>query len=130
MRSIRDAQHRWQDLAGDLWVPPALVFSAKKPRRGGRASERFVQDDMHEIGSYLKLEEFDAEVASGGAKVTTANGSVVFVHRIDAELECVDENGGADVVKVFVCPVNSLVPILSALVNMPAAEMLLGTSLS
>jgi Bardet-Biedl syndrome 1 protein len=51
-------------------------------------------------------------------------------HRIDAELECVDENGGADVVKVYVCPVKSLVPILSALVNMPAAEMLLGTSLS
>ena len=51
-------------------------------------------------------------------------------HRMDAELECVDENGGADVVKIFVCPVQSCVPILSALVNMPASELLLGSSLS
>ena len=51
-------------------------------------------------------------------------------HRLDAELECIDENGGADVVKVYVCPINSLVPILSAMVNMPASELLLNTSLS
>ena len=48
-----------------------------------------------------------------------------LVHRIDAELECVDENGAADVVRVYVCPVNSVVPILSAFVNMPASEMLM-----
>ena len=53
-----------------------------------------------------------------------------LLHRIDAELECVDENGTADVVRVFVCPKTSLVPILSAIVNMPQSEMLLATSLS
>ena len=53
-----------------------------------------------------------------------------LVHRLDAELECVDENGTADVVRVYVCPKNSLVPILSAIVNMPQSEMLLATSVS
>ena len=49
-----------------------------------------------------------------------------LIHRIDAELECVDENGTADVVRVFVCPQKSVVPLLSAIVNMPTSEMLLG----
>ena len=31
----------------------------------------------------------------------------------------------ADVVRVYVCPLNSVVPILSAFVNMPASEMLM-----
>ena len=53
-----------------------------------------------------------------------------LVHRIDAELECVDENGTADVVRVFVCPHKSLVPLLSAIVNMPQSEMLLASSVS
>ena len=52
-----------------------------------------------------------------------------LVHRIDAELECIDENGGADTVRVFVCPLKSLVPILSALVNMPQSELLLGQAI-
>ena len=46
-------------------------------------------------------------------------------HRIDAELECIDENGTADSVRVFVCPVDSAVPILSAIVNMPQSEILM-----
>ena len=53
-----------------------------------------------------------------------------LVHRLDAELECVDENGTADVVRVFVCPHKSLVPLLSAIVNMPQSEMLLASSVS
>ena len=53
-----------------------------------------------------------------------------LVHRLDAELECVDENGTADVVRVFVCPHKSLVPLLSAIVNMPQSEMLLASSMS
>ena len=51
-----------------------------------------------------------------------------LVHRIDAELECIDENGTADVVRVYVCPMASVVPILSAIVNMPQSEMLLNSS--
>jgi len=46
-------------------------------------------------------------------------------YRIDAELECIDENGACDVVRVFVCSLESRVPVLSALVNMPASELLL-----
>lgn len=53
-----------------------------------------------------------------------------LTHRLDAELECIDENGSADVVRVFVIPKDAHVPTLSAQVNMPAAELLLGTSLS
>jgi hypothetical protein len=51
-----------------------------------------------------------------------------IAHRIDAELECIDENGAADVVRVFVCSAKSLIPVLSAVVNMPASELLLGVS--
>ena len=53
-----------------------------------------------------------------------------LVHRLDAELECIVEDGAADVVRVFVCPNKSLVPILSAIVNMPQSEMLLASSAS
>jgi Bardet-Biedl syndrome 1 protein len=50
--------------------------------------------------------------------------------KIDVDLECTDENGGADAVKVFVCSANSNVPVLSAVVNMPVSEMLLASSVS
>jgi hypothetical protein len=53
-----------------------------------------------------------------------------LIHRIDAELECVDENGSADVVRVFVCPPKSAVPILSAIVTMPQSELLLTANVS
>jgi len=53
-----------------------------------------------------------------------------LVHRLDAELECIVEDGAADVVRVYVCQNKSLVPILSAIVNMPQSEMLLATSAS
>ena len=45
--------------------------------------------------------------------------------RLDAELECIDENGGADAIRVFVCNAQSSLPVLSAIVNMPVSEMLL-----
>jgi len=51
-----------------------------------------------------------------------------LIHRIDVELECVDENGTADTLKVYVCGPKSVVPVLSALVSMPQSEMLLGTA--
>ncbi len=53
-----------------------------------------------------------------------------LVHRLDADIECVDENGGADAVRVFVCANNSAVPVLSAVVNMPVSELLLASSTS
>ena len=46
-------------------------------------------------------------------------------YRLDAELECIDDNGAADTVRVFVCSPKSCVPVLSAVVNMPASELLL-----
>jgi len=45
--------------------------------------------------------------------------------RLDAEIECIDENGGADAIRVFVCSGTSAMPILSAVVNMPVSEVLL-----
>jgi len=48
-------------------------------------------------------------------------------HRVDAELDCIDENGGSDTIKVFVCSKKSAVPVLSAVVNMPASEVLLNS---
>lgn len=48
-----------------------------------------------------------------------------LAHRLDADLECIDENGASDTVRVFVCSAKSRVPVLSAVVNMPASEMLL-----
>lgn len=51
-----------------------------------------------------------------------------LVHRLDVELDNVDENGTPDVVRVYVCAKSSLVPILSAVVNMPASEMLQGAA--
>mmetsp|Transcript_11120 Transcript_11120/g.38624 ORF Transcript_11120/g.38624 Transcript_11120/m.38624 type:complete len:635 (+) Transcript_11120:151-2055(+) len=41
-------------------------------------------------------------------------------------VRCVDQNGGADVVKVFVCSRSSAIPILSAIVKMPLVELLEG----
>jgi len=46
-------------------------------------------------------------------------------HRLDAEVECVDERGGADAIRVFVCSAKSVLPALSAIVNMPVSEGLL-----
>lgn len=50
-------------------------------------------------------------------------------YRVDVELECIDENGASDTVRVFVCSAKSRVPVLSAVVNMPASELMLNTAL-
>ena len=44
---------------------------------------------------------------------------------MDAELDCIDEAGGADAIPVFVCSAKSVLPVLSAVVNMPVSEVLL-----
>jgi Bardet-Biedl syndrome 1 protein len=46
-------------------------------------------------------------------------------YKIDAELECIDENGGADAIRVIVCNPKSVLPVLSAVVNMPISEQLI-----
>ena len=51
-------------------------------------------------------------------------------YRLDAELECTDENGTSDTVKVYVCAGKSKVPVLSAVVNMPVSEHLLSSNAS
>ena len=48
-----------------------------------------------------------------------------LLYRLDAELDCIDEAGGADAIRVFVCSTKSVLPVLSAVVNMPVSEMLL-----
>jgi len=42
----------------------------------------------------------------------------------EADIECFDENGGADVVKILLLNPNSTVPLVSAIVNMPRSELL------
>ena len=39
--------------------------------------------------------------------------------------ECIDENGGADAIRVIVCNPKSVLPVLSAVVNMPISEQLI-----
>ena len=48
-----------------------------------------------------------------------------LLYRLDAELDCIDEQGGADSIRVFVCTTKSVLPVLSAVVNMPVSETLL-----
>ena len=48
-----------------------------------------------------------------------------LLYRLDAELDCIDEAGGADAIRVFVCSTKSVLPVLSAVVNMPVSEVLL-----
>jgi len=50
-----------------------------------------------------------------------------LLYRLDTELDCIDEAGGADAIRVFVCSTKSVLPVLSAVVNMPVSEMLLDT---
>lgn len=74
-------EHRWRDLLSELHVPPGLVFKA--PRRRGVAVERATQDNLHELSSYLRFEEFDAAHAHGASKVTSAAGALATVHKIN-----------------------------------------------
>lgn len=52
-----------------------------------------------------------------------------MTHVSEVNVRCIDENGGADVVKVFVCSATSTVPILSAVVKMPLSEMVEGVNM-
>eukprot|EP00967_Tisochrysis_lutea_P015804 scaffold17808_cov33-Tisochrysis_lutea.AAC.5 len=45
--------------------------------------------------------------------------------RVDGELECINEAGGADQIRVVLCSDKSALPVLSAIVNMPLSEALL-----
>ena len=48
-----------------------------------------------------------------------------LIRILDAELECIDETGGADAIRIFVCSTKSVLPVLSAVVNMPVSETML-----
>lgn len=48
-----------------------------------------------------------------------------LIYNFEVPVECVDENAGADVVRVCVCSPTSSVPIITALVNMPVADFLM-----
>mmetsp|Transcript_7059 Transcript_7059/g.25118 ORF Transcript_7059/g.25118 Transcript_7059/m.25118 type:complete len:582 (-) Transcript_7059:34-1779(-) len=47
-----------------------------------------------------------------------------LLYRYEVDVTCIDEAGGADVIKVFVCNGKSTVPAISAYVNMPMSEPL------
>lgn len=49
-----------------------------------------------------------------------------LIYTLEVNVECVDDNAGSDVVRVCVCNPNSIVPIITALVNMPIADFLTG----
>mmetsp|Transcript_17326 Transcript_17326/g.47071 ORF Transcript_17326/g.47071 Transcript_17326/m.47071 type:complete len:593 (-) Transcript_17326:94-1872(-) len=44
------------------------------------------------------------------------------VYLVEIPVTCVNENGGTDCVRMFLCNQNSNVPIISAIVNMPISE--------
>eukprot|EP00935_MAST-01C_sp_MAST-1C-sp1_P000776 g776.t1 len=48
-----------------------------------------------------------------------------LLYHYEIDVECVDENGGADTIRIFVCNPRSCVPVISALVNMPISEPLI-----
>lgn len=45
-----------------------------------------------------------------------------LLYHLEISVQCIDEAGGADVVKVFVCSPKSVVPVISAFVSMPISE--------
>ncbi len=47
-------------------------------------------------------------------------------YNVDVPVQCIDEGGGADVVKVFVGSTRSCVPLISAAVSMPMSEVASG----
>lgn len=47
------------------------------------------------------------------------------LYQVDIPVLCVDENGGTDCVRIFLCSEESYVPMISALVNMPISEPVL-----
>ena len=51
-----------------------------------------------------------------------------LVYNFEIPVECVDEEAGSDVIRVYVCNPNSSIPIITALVNMPLADFLMSGS--
>ena len=47
------------------------------------------------------------------------------LYKFEVSVNCVDQNGGADPIRVFVCTPGSTVPSISAVVTMPMCEPLL-----
>jgi Bardet-Biedl syndrome 1 protein len=48
-----------------------------------------------------------------------------LLYQFEAEVQCMDQNGAADSIRVFICASNnSVVPVLSAIVKMPLSELL------
>eukprot|EP00947_MAST-08B_sp_MAST-8B-sp1_P003262 g3262.t1 len=46
-----------------------------------------------------------------------------LLHTTNVDLECVEPTGAADVIRVYVCSSKSMVPTISAVVNMPMSEV-------
>ena len=70
--------HRFEDLL-EFFVK---TKSGALGQGGGRG--RIIEvDDLHELASYLMLQEFDADRAFGNAAITSSEGgSVTFVHKL------------------------------------------------
>jgi Bardet-Biedl syndrome 1 protein len=48
-----------------------------------------------------------------------------LLYHYDVDVECIDKNGGADAIRIFICNPKSCVPVISAIVNMPMSEPIL-----
>mmetsp|Transcript_50681 Transcript_50681/g.99275 ORF Transcript_50681/g.99275 Transcript_50681/m.99275 type:complete len:589 (-) Transcript_50681:207-1973(-) len=44
-------------------------------------------------------------------------------YKYEIQVECLDENGAADAIRVYICSPTSTVPAISAIVNMPVSEV-------
>ena len=47
-----------------------------------------------------------------------------LLYQFEAEVQCVDHNGAADSIQIYICSASSSIPVLSAVVKMPLSELL------
>eukprot|EP01006_Ploeotia_vitrea_P050077 TRINITY_DN67408_c1_g1_i1.p1 TRINITY_DN67408_c1_g1~~TRINITY_DN67408_c1_g1_i1.p1 ORF type:complete len:609 (-),score=85.28 TRINITY_DN67408_c1_g1_i1:410-2236(-) len=50
-----------------------------------------------------------------------------LVYNYEVSVDCIDENAGADVIRVYVCNPVSCIPIITAIVNMPLSDFLVNS---
>lgn len=48
-----------------------------------------------------------------------------LIYKVDVEIECLDQTGANDIIKVFVIDRTSTVPLISANIQMPVSEIII-----
>ena len=76
------------------------------------------------IGYRLEGDHSYYLVGVGGAQIHVPVLLPGLLYQFEAEVQCIDHNGAADSIHVFICSANSSVPVLSAVVKMPLSELL------